>query len=123
MKIIFTFLLLTVLISTGEANLGLRAKSSTFEEIEISVTAITENDGRTLIKCALTNHSGHVLASATPRTKCLGFRFILKDKLGDTIPMDKKWAQLHAQPDGTNDSALASRSWTAPYVRPLGFIK
>jgi hypothetical protein len=118
MKLTITFLFLSVLILLGETNLELRTKSSNTEGIELSATAETENDGRTLIKCVLTNHSDYILASCGPRTRSGCFRFTLYDKSGEAIPMEKKWALVHAQPDGTNDSALDRRSWIDPRLRP-----
>ncbi len=118
MKIILTFLFLSVLLLSGETNNAPRIKTSTTEGIELSATAVTENDGRTLIKCTLTNKSAHVLASCGPRTKSLCFQFALKDRDGTVIPMDKSWALNQAQPDGTNQSRINSKSLFDPMVRP-----
>jgi hypothetical protein len=118
MKNILVFLFLTALISLCAATVDHKSKSSTDEDIEISVTVTLATDAKTLVRCGLTNHSRHVLASSFTRSDSKGFRFILKDARGNTVPMNEQWALIHAQPDGTNDSALDRRSLSGIYIHP-----
>jgi len=118
MKVIILSLILSLPAWAEKASAKPRSASSKTEDIEVSVTANTENDKRTLISCALTNHSKHILASVYIRSKGLCFRFALQDKSGKVIPMEKAWALSHSQPDGFNNSAIDRRSIYDIYIRP-----
>lgn len=92
--------------------------TSSAEEIEVSANVTLQDDNRRFVTCVLTNHSKHILASTSVRSPAKCFRFVLRDKNGEVVPMDEIWAMRHAQPNEKNIGRIESMSILQVQILP-----
>jgi hypothetical protein len=93
---------------------------NTKDDIEISVASMVDDSGKTLIKCVLSNHSQHTIATTNIQTPSSVFYFKLLDQSGKEIEQDPNWAKTFAQK--SSERYRRPRSFRMDEVNPGGLI-